>query len=61
MKRIQGFYDFLCSFEQSCANNIKTAPTYAAELYESGGKEVLNLCRQEYERRFSGFLKIREK
>lgn len=61
MKRIQGFYDFLCKMEKSCAGNVLTAPTYFAELYESGAKEVLTLCREEYERRFSALINIQKK
>lgn len=56
MKRIKQYYDFLCKLENSCAANIKSAPTYGAELYESGAKEILSLCREEFERKFDGFI-----
>lgn len=56
MKRIQGYYDFLCKVEQSCAKNIETAPTYYTELYESGAKDIVTLMRGEFERRFYNML-----
>lgn len=56
MKRIQGYYDYLCKLEESAERNIKTAPNYFTELYESGSKDMAAFCKTEFERRFYNML-----
>lgn len=61
MKRIVQFHRFLSNMEISCLHNVQTAPTYFAELYESGAKDVLRSVREEYERLFQPFIDIQKK
>ena len=61
MKRIVQFHRFLSNLESSCGRNVAAAPTYFAELYESGAKDILRTVREEYERLFQPFIDIQKK
>ena len=61
MKRIVQFHRFLNNLENSCSNNVAAAPTYFAQLYESGAKDILRSVREEYERLFQPFIDLQKK
>ena len=61
MRRVTSFYEFLCDYEKAVSNNVATAPTYFAELYESGAKDVISFIKDEYLRRFEPLMSVQKK